>query len=44
MDKLKDPEFCLDVLGEPESSEYVEKLFEESAEFLVGNEVEVAVH
>ena len=32
------------MLGKPEDSEDVEELFEERAEFFVGNEVEVAVH
>ena len=44
MDKLKDPEFGLNVLRKFDDSEDIEELLKESTEFFVGNEAEIAVH
>lgn len=44
MDELKYPEFCLYVMGKSQDPKNVKELFEESTEFLVGNEIKIAVH
>ncbi len=44
MNEFKDPDFCLNVLGQPKDSQYVKELFEETTEFFVGDKVKIAVH